>query len=256
MFYSKQSMCSPKSHRREHRPKRRCTDAIFIAICMNAVVRIYNYLYTIWRPKRMRLFASLIKPQPADLLLDVGGHPWFWQNSGVTLKLVETINLTYVEPPPNPYPPVKVRVGDGCALPFADKSYPIVFSNSVIEHVGAWEDQKKFADEARRVGEKLWVQTPAFAFPIEPHCLAPFIHWFPWCIRKYLLPFTPVAFLGSSPRHEFYSIMRATRILTKRELRKLFPDCEIITERFLGIFPKSYIALRTGRATGAGQSPN
>ena len=33
------------------------------------------------------------------------------------------------------------------------------------------------------------------------------------------------------------------RLMTKRELKKIFPKCKIITERFLFI-PKSYIVIR------------
>jgi hypothetical protein len=36
----------------------------------------------------------------------------------------------------------------------------------------------------------------------------------------------------------------STRLLTKREMRQLFPDCVILTERLLGVFPKSYVAYR------------
>jgi hypothetical protein len=219
---------------------------------MDIIVSTYNLLFRIWRPKRMLLFNSIIKPRQTDVILDVGGYYYCWHDSGVDVKVVETVNLTYVEPPSGTTPPVKALVGNGCALPFPDKSYPIVFSNSVIEHVGDWEDQKRFANEARRVGEKLWIQTPAFAFPLEPHCLAPFIHWFPWCIRRFLLRMTPVAFLGRLPWEEFYRIMKSTRILTKREFRALFPDCEIITERVFGFIPKSYIACRSKVAKPCG----
>ncbi len=53
----------------------------------------------------------------------------------------------------------------------------VVFSNSVIEHVGTWEDQQAFAAEVRRVGRRLWV--PAYECPIEPHYLAPLVHYLP-----------------------------------------------------------------------------
>ena len=55
--------------------------------------------------------------------------------------------------------------GDGCQLPFADQSFEIVFSNSVIEHVGTPAQQRRFADEVRRVGKRYWVQTPTAGFP-------------------------------------------------------------------------------------------
>jgi len=57
---------------------------------------------------------------------------------------------------------------DATCLPFADASYDIAFSNSVIEHVTTWERQQAFASEVRRVAPKLWIQTPARCFPIEP----------------------------------------------------------------------------------------
>lgn len=37
------------------------------------------------------------------------------------------------------------------------------------------------------------------------------------------------------------------RLLRKREMETLFPDCDIITERMLGFIPKSYIAVRRAR---------
>jgi len=56
-------------------------------------------------------------------------------------------------------------------LNYSDNEFDICFSNSVIELVGSFEDQRKFANEIRRVGRKLWVQTPARSFFFEPHYL-------------------------------------------------------------------------------------
>ncbi len=39
-------------------------------------------------------------------------------------------------------------------------------------------------------------------------------------------------------------MVESTRLLRKSEMRQLFPDCEILTERMLWVLPKSYIAFR------------
>jgi Methyltransferase domain len=36
-------------------------------------------------------------------------------------------------------------IDDACDLPFLDRSFDIVFSNSAIEHVGTWQRQIAFA---------------------------------------------------------------------------------------------------------------
>jgi ubiquinone/menaquinone biosynthesis C-methylase UbiE len=135
--------------------------------------------------------------------------------------------------------------GDGCNLPFADGSYDMVFSNSVIEHVGTWEQQQAFAREARRVGRKLWIQTPAFECPVEPHYIAPFVHYLPRSVQKATLRWcTPWGWLQKPTKQQVNDAVDSTRLLSKREFRELFPDCEILTERLAGILPKSYIAIR------------
>ena len=129
----------------------------------------------------------------------------------------------------------------------SDKSYDIGFSNSVIEHVGSWERQQQFASEIRRVARSLWVQTPAYECPIEPHYLTPFIHYFPRSFQKKILRWCTLwGWLEHPTREQIDSMVETTRLLCKSEMQQLFPDCEIITERMLWIIPKSYIAIRRG----------
>jgi hypothetical protein len=119
--------------------------------------------------------------QPADdcTILDIGGYPGTWKDFPHKPS-VTTLNLHPVDFVQTPdLPPIRTRVGDGCKLDYADASFDIVFSNSVIEHLSSFERQQAFASEARRVGRALWIQTPAKEFFIEPHLLAPFIHYFP-----------------------------------------------------------------------------
>ena len=140
---------------------------------------------------------------------------------------------------------ITVLVGDGRNLPSADQSYDIAYSNSVIEHVGSWEEQQLFAREMRRVGKKLWCQTPAWECPIEPHYMAPFLHWLPRSIqRKIIRPLTPWGWLSKPPPEHVEFMVSTTRLLSYRELKLWFPDCTIIVEKMLWLIPKSYIAVR------------
>ena len=175
--------------------------------------------------------------QVPRVMLDVGGTHDFWKGS------VSAVDILNPDTQGESRDGLKTFHGDGCALPFPNKSYPLVFSNSVIEHVGNYTRQQAFAREARRVGVALWVQTPAFEFPFEPHFLAPFIHYAPAMIRPFLARWlTPRGWLDRAGTEEL--LTTGVRLLSYREMRALFPDCEIFVERFLGIFPKSYVAIR------------
>ncbi|RUV78647.1 class I SAM-dependent methyltransferase, partial [Mesorhizobium sp. M1A.F.Ca.IN.020.32.1.1] len=80
------------------------------------------------------------------------------------------------------------EIGDARHLKnYADKSVDLVHSNSVIEHVGPWQDMSAMASELLRVGRSGWVQTPAWEFPIEPHFRLPLLHWFAPPVRRALL---------------------------------------------------------------------
>ncbi len=208
---------------------------------------IYQQIFKIWRTRRYKLFLDRINPQVSDILLDVGGCPETWTSNPQPVQRIDCLNVyeAHWNPKLAPRHNLRTLVGDGCALPFANKSYDIVFSNSVIEHVGSWERQSQFASEIRRVAQTLWVQTPAYECPIEPHYLAPFIHYLPAPVQKKSIRwFTLRGWIGRPTRAEVNEMVDSTRLLKKSEFRELFPDCEIVTERLLWIFPKSYIAIR------------
>jgi len=147
------------------------------------VIDFIRYLTEGMRKKRMRQFLSIMMPSSQEVILDIGGYPELWAQCGYKGKIV-FLNLekpeTYRAIPPN----CSYIQGNGCCLNFPDKSFDIVFSNSVIEHVGNWENQKAFAHETSRVGKRYWIQTPNKSFPIEPHFNFPFFQFFPLSIRK------------------------------------------------------------------------
>ncbi len=208
---------------------------------------IYRRIFKIWRQKRIAQFDAIIQPGSTDLMLDVGGFPDNWTNRPQLVKRIDCINVHPVEwdGSANPDHSITTAIGDGCALEYPNHSYDILFSNSVIEHVGDWEKQKRFAEETRRVGKKLWIQTPALECPIEPHFLAPLVHWFPVSFRRKIVRWFSVwGWMQKPSQQEIDETIRFTRLLSKNKFKELFPDCVIKTERLLGLFPKSYIAYR------------
>lgn len=211
---------------------------------------IYHQIFKLWRKRRFEWFLRLVAPRPTDVLVDVGGNPGFWITQPQPVKRVDTVNIYEINWSAQSAPEHDIRtlVGDGCALAFPDQSYDIGFSNSVIEHVGSWERQQHFASELRRVARTLWVQTPAYACPIEPHYLAPFIHYLPRSVQKAVVRWaTPWGWLARPDARQVQEMVESTRLLRKSEMRQLFPDCEILTERMFWVLPKSYIAFRRAR---------
>jgi len=208
---------------------------------------IYRALFKIWRRRRQKLFTDLLKPVQGDCILDIGGLPGFWREARLLGVKINCLNpdKKAVEGYQNQAENISMLEGDGCDLPFQDKSYSIVFSNSVIEHVGDFSRQKQFAGEVRRVGHRLWVQTPAYEFFIEPHFLCPFFHWLPVPWRIYLARWATLwGWLEKPSPQRVREMVEEIRLLKKNEFQELFPDCQILTEKILGILPKSYIAVR------------
>ncbi len=211
---------------------------------------VYSRYFQVWRKKRFLLFSRHLSPSRSDRLLDVGGTPGFWLANPPVVGSIDSVNVEAMAWDPAAFPEYHIRSlqGDGCRLALPDGSYDIAFSNSVIEHVGSWENQVAFAREIRRVGKGLWVQTPARECPIEPHYLAPFIHWFPKSLQRRLIRyFTPRGWIERLTRKQVDEMVDSIRLLNRAEMKLLFPDCEILVERALGFLPKSYIAVRKKR---------
>ena len=213
-----------------------------------------------WRRRRFQLFLRLMRPKPSDILLDVGGYPDFWTSHPQPVRRIDCLNLHELSWNPKSAPTHAIRtlLGDGCSIQMPDKSYDMAFSNSVIEHVSTWERQKEFAAEMRRVAKNLWVQTPAYECWIEPHYMTPFVHYLPRSMRRAILRWgTLWGWIERPDGDKINAMMETIRLLRKSEFRELFPDCEIVTERLLWIFPKSYIAIRRAaeEATDSRSSP-
>jgi Methyltransferase domain len=205
---------------------------------------LYAHISPLFRKRRMRLFVETFRPGSSISILDVGGYPETWTVTSVRSSIT-VLNVHEIDYAPNPGdPPIRTIVGNGCHLDFDAKSFDIVFSNSVIEHLGTLENQEKFARECRRVGRRLWVQTPARSFFIEPHLLTPFIHFLPARAQRALIPnFTVWGLLTRPTSQQVRAFMAEVRLLNRAEMQALFPDCTIVSEKVLGL-TKSYVAMR------------
>jgi len=197
------------------------------------------------RARRFRLFTSLLSAVPRPVrILDVGGTEVFWRTMGLAEALdveVTTINLDL------PGSPVGSRIislqGDARDLSrFGDKSFEVVFSNSLIEHVGGLDDQRRVANEIRRVGRAYFVQTPNRDFPLEPHFLFPFFQHLPVDVRVALLTRFDLGWISrTGDAIEARRIVESIQLLYRDRFRRLFPGATFWEERMLGLV-KSFVA--------------
>jgi len=216
---------------------------------MSSVHRIWAVIFRTFRRRRLRWFLARAGLRRDDVLLDVGGYPATWTWIEQPVRRIDILNLHEVDWDAASAPEHEIRtlIGDGCALDAADGAYDAVFSNSVIEHVGDWEAQQTFAREILRVGRSVWVQTPARAFPVEPHYLTPFVHYLPREVQKRVLRWGSLwGWLERPSREQVERTVDEIRLLSHREMCSLFPGCEILRERVLGV-TKSYVAFRGPR---------
>jgi Methyltransferase domain len=182
-------------------------------------------------------------------ILDVGGEDRYWLNifgadwlrqHGVKIVLLNHTD-EYVGHNVDPLI-FSIVIGDGCALPYGDGAFDLAHASSVIEHVGTLERQRKFAEEIRRVARAFYVQTPARCFPIEAHTRFPWFQYLPAAARVWLFqhlslgPYPKVDAARARVLHE------ELRLLSHRQLVRLFPDAMIRRERLFGL-TKSYMAL-------------
>lgn len=111
-----------------------------------------------------------------------------------------------------------------------------MFSNSVLDHVGSFEDQCLVASEIRRVGKYYLVQTPNHRFPIDWRTLMPFFHGLParvqaWCFLR----FSVGTYGRVSCATEAWQLATRVRNIRQSELPHLFPHANVVREKVAGL---------------------
>lgn len=221
----------------------------------NTLRRVTLFLQRRFAQRRFKLLYDSLGLTELTRVLDLGGTYQYWglaQELGFLLPNVTIVNLS------DPDSTCRGQLGwvraDVRSVPFRDLSFDAVVSNSVIEHLGDRASQQAFAGEVRRLAPSYFVQTPNRGFPVEPHFVAPLIHWFPKRAQRRLIRnFSLYGILSRPSRPEIEQLLAELQLLTPREMIELFTGAKIITEKALGL-PKSIIACKrpTRRAAWPG----
>lgn len=138
------------------------------------------------RAKKFSQFLTLIDPQPDETIVDVGVNTTEYSATDNYLEksYAHPEKITAVGTGTDGdftlfrkrYPQVTTLIGDGRTLPFSDDTFAIAYSNAVIEHVGNFDDQRRFLSELFRVSKRGYLTTPNCHFPIELHTRIPLLH--------------------------------------------------------------------------------
>ena len=171
-----------------------------------------------------------MRPAPGETIVDVGAYDGaFWGNffprQMRTGWRVITCDILAVRPSPavdNAF------VANACFLPLRERSVDIVFSNSVLEHVGDLERQRRYATEIQRVARRYFVEVPNKHFPIEPHFYIPFLQYLP---TRWQVAIT----------RRLFNESEEIRLPDRARLRTLFPAATIERERFFGLTKAFYV---------------
>jgi len=185
----------------------------------------------------------MFDPTSNTKILDVGGYPAFWRDCPIRAQIT-IINTHVPKLSAADHLNYDFVAGDARSLPFADNTFDIGFSNSVIEHLFTRDDQTRAAREIQRVSKHIWVQTPARSFPVETHLKTPLIHYLPARLQKRLIRhFTVWGILSKPTEGDIDLFLREVQLLNYKDMRSLFPDCKIVQESFL-FLTKSYVAVK------------
>lgn len=209
------------------------------------------------RKRRANTFISILSPSNDDKILDLGS-----EDGSHIARIIPFRDNVYIADickdvlvrGKDKYGFHTILLDETGMIPYPNDFFDIVYSSSVIEHVTvdkanvynmlstkefqkkAISRQRRFAEEIRRVGKAYFVQTPYKYFPIESHTWTPFvIVFFPRRFQIALIKFVN-RFWPKKTNPDW-------NLLSIQQMKQLFPDSEIITEKSLGLI-KSIMAIR------------
>ena len=195
------------------------------------------------RARRWELFRHEFGEIESMSVIDLGGTVDAWVRAPLRPASVHVVNL---EPQSGETPTwIRADQADACDLPapIAGGSYDLVFSNSVIEHVGGHAQRMRFADAVHKLASRHWVQTPYRYFPVEPHWLFPGFQFLPLTIRAGISCRWPLSHTPTKSREDGLRAALGVELLSRSEMAFYFPDSTLRFERMAGAV-KSLIAVK------------
>jgi SAM-dependent methyltransferase len=188
------------------------------------------------RKRMFDYFRQVMPVTPGATVLDVGVTPdrslkdsnffeqFYPYKDKITATSIE--DASFLE---KQYPGLRFIQTSGLKLPFADKTFDIVFCSAVLEHVGDRASQKIFIDELLRVSRHFFITTPNRQFPVEMHTFLPLLHWLPQPAHQAVL-----RKLGMN----FWASTENLNLLSPDTFLKLFPGqaaVKLHQHRLLGL---------------------
>lgn len=172
------------------------------------------------RKEMFCMFMAALLPTPEDAVLDIGAtseqdytssnyfealYPWKDRITAAGLDDARFLEECYAG--------LRFVAADGRNLPFADRSFDLVNSSAVLEHVGAFENQARMVAECLRVARRgVCLTTPNRWFPIEFHTQLPLMHWLPKPACRAVFRRLGLGFFAEETN---------LNLMTERELRRI-----------------------------------
>ena len=197
------------------------------------------------RARRWEMFMQAFPNIDKLNVLDLGGTVAFWRNVSVKPARVTLINL---DGEVSTDKEIVALSGDACRASqiLAESNirpeFDLVFSNSLIEHVGGHSKRLELADQVNKLAPRHWVQTPYRYFPIEPHWVFPAMQFLPVAGRTQIALRWPLGGKAENKEAARKHVLW-TELLSMTDMREYFPHSAILHERIFGL-TKSLIAVR------------
>jgi hypothetical protein len=224
-----------------------------------AVVNPWDrFILPVMRRFRRKRAAMLMRKYP-DFeqmhVCDLGGSRHFWEASGLRPGSLVILNISDASTQS-----VSGEFANASIVLYDE--YDLLLSNSVIEHVSPAK-RASLCAEMRRVAKQIYLQTPAWEFPLEPHFAFPFLHWLPHTLGRMLVLISPFCLLSKPRRVDAWAYFDEINLLRRSELKALFPSATVEKETF-ALLPKSHLVFWVcpdtpaveGRSAGFSESTN